>query len=229
MPVFGLAKSYDANKGADPRSLGLKKMVTKLTKGDHYTHSIVSFDPTMKTMYSFEKDGFIVDSMDRDTYWMTTDAIYICVMFIKKSDRDKMEAFCKKLQDSPTDYAWSNLITAYIGTPVKQDFRHICSGFVGYIMSCANAKNLHRDYSRLRPEDITIFPRAFFVGTYRDRDDFREHYAEFCNKVKKIYKDNEEEIEDYNNYLPKMELQQQFSKLKTFDKILEWFMKKWSA
>ena len=226
MPVFGLAKSYDANKGADPRSLFLKKAVTKLTKGDNYTHSIISFDPTMKTMYSYEKDGFEIDSIDKPN-WMYTDNIYICVVFVTKEDFNKMKAFCDKLANSETRYAWSNIITAYVGKPVKQDFRHICSGFIGFLLGMSDAHNLHRDYSRLRPEDITILPRAFYVGNYKDREDFEKNYDSFVNKVNTIYTDNAEELKDYNCYLPKIVLKDKFMKLKTIDKILEWFMSRY--
>lgn len=225
VPIFGVLKSYDASI-ADPRSAKLKSMVKKITGGDNYSHSVISFDPTMKKdMFSFEMYGIVEDSIDNEN-WMTTESLYFCVMFVPEKERDYMLEYCKEMvaNRETTSYGYSNMVKAYISTPVKQDKRFICSAFVAYIMQNSNPKNLHRDWNRMRPEDITIFPRTFYVMNVKNKEEFEAKQNEFNAKVKAIYDNHIDEVEEYNNILPKMMLQDQMGKLKTFDKILDWFM-----
>ena len=157
---------------------------------------------------------------------MGTSSIYICVMFVSKEDKSKMEKYVKNLKDHADEsaYASANLLKAYVGKPYKVDKRFVCSSFTGYILSCSNPKNLHRDYSRLRPEDITILPRAFYVMNVKDREDFINHKNDIKKKVDAIYNEYKDDINDYNNHLPKLMLQDRVDKLKTIDKIFDWII-----
>lgn len=237
VPIFGIVKSYsssllrnDGTQKSDSELASVKfdKMIHKLTRGDNYSHALVSFDISLKEMYSYEDEGFVVDNIMEKESWLSTKSIYICVMFVKKSDRDRMKAFVSELKANPeqTKYAMGNLIKAYIATPTKADKRFVCSSFTGYIMQCANPKNLHRDFSRLRPDDITVLPRAFYVANVVDRNDFISRFEEIKNKVKLIYKEYKDEIEEYNNQLPKIMLSDKMQELKTIDKILDWIVNK---
>jgi hypothetical protein len=173
-------------------------------------------------MLTYQHDGFAHDSINDEMLWNGTDSIYICVMFVPKKDRDRMKAFVKKLDKSKTKYASVNVLKAYIGRPYKTDNRFVCSSFTGYIMQCANPKNLHRDFSRLRPEDMTILPRAFYVMNVKDRDDFLKKRGQIKSKVAAIWNEYKDEIEEYNNQLPKMMLINRMDKYKTIDKFFDW-------
>lgn len=177
-------------------------------------------------MYSYEDEGFVIDNIMEKESWMGTKSIYICVMFVNREDRSRMEKFIKNLKRNvhKSKYASANLLKAYIGTPRKVDKRFVCSSFTGYIMSCSNPKNLHRDYSRLRPEDITILPRAFYIMNVKDREDFKSKHSMIQEKVNKIYNEYYDEIDDYNNHLPKLMLKDRCDKLKTLDKIFDWII-----
>lgn len=224
VPVYGIVKSYNTEI-ADPRSVGLKKKLNVMTKGDHYSHAVLSFDDAFKEMYSFESEGIVKDSID-NANWMTTDSLYICVMFLPESDYNTALKYCRKLAKTPekTKYGYSNMVMAYIAKPAKKDKRFICSTFVAYILQNSNPKNLHRDYSRMRPEDITILPRSFYVGNYKNAAELKKKSNVFKNKVKSILDTHKEELEDYNNHLPKLLLKDKMTELKTFDKLLDYFM-----
>lgn len=235
VPIYGIIKSYSSstirNDGTpktkeELSSVKFDKIIHKLTRGDNYSHALVSFDDSLTKMYSYEDDGFVVDNILEKDSWMGTKSIYICVMFVPRADRDRMKEFVKQLEENQdsTAYASANLLKAFVGTPYKVDKRFVCSSFTGYIMSCANPKNLHRDYSRLRPEDITILPRAFYVVNVVDREDFKRRKAEIRSKVNAIYDEYQDEIDDYNNHLPKLMLQDRCDKLKTIDKIFDWII-----
>lgn len=224
VPIYGLVKCYNVNT-ADERSVSLKKKLKVMTRGDNYSHAVVSFDDTFKDMYSFESEGIVNDSIDNPN-WMTTDSIYLCVMFIPESDSKKMEKYCKNLAShkETTKYGYSNMVKAYIAKPVKKDNRFICSTFVAFILRGSDSKNLHRDYSRMRPEDITILPRAFYIANLKDRNDFIKKKDMIKTKVDEIFKTHKDELEDYNNHLPKLLLKDKMTELKTFDKLLDYFM-----
>jgi hypothetical protein len=232
VPIYGIAKKYSRSKYLnDKKTLkdeyALKqiehaKNISFFTRGDNYTHALVSFDDSLEDMLTYQHDGFAHDSINDEMLWNGTDSIYICVMFVPKKDRDRMKAFVKKLDKSKTKYASVNVLKAYIGRPYKTDNRFVCSSFTGYIMQCANPKNLHRDFSRLRPEDMTILPRAFYVMNVKDRDDFLKKRGQIKSKVAAIWNEYKDEIEEYNNQLPKMMLINRMDKYKTIDKFFDW-------
>lgn len=234
VPIFGIIKKYSKSKyrndgtpkpPSELTSIKFHKIIEKLTRGDQYSHAVVSFDDTFKNLYSYEDPGFVNDSIYNDS-WKGTDSIYICVMFVKKAERDQMLKYVKSIEADPdkSQYASANLLKAYIGKPNKVDKRFVCSTFTGYIMACSNPKNLHRDYSRLRPEDITILPRAFYVTNVKDQDEFIKRKDEIHAKVKAIYDEYYDEINDYNNHLPKLLLSNKMSELKTSDKIFDYII-----
>lgn len=235
VPIYGIVKSYsrslvrnDGTPKSDSELASVKfdKIISRLTRGDNYSHALVSFDDSLTQMYSYEDEGFVIDNIMEKDSWMGTKSIYICVMFVNREDRNRMERYVKNLKRNAhkSKYASANLLKAYIGTPRKVDKRFVCSSFTGYIMSCSNPKNLHRDYSRLRPEDITILPRAFYLMNVRDREDFKSKRHMIQEKVKKIYDEYYDEIDDYNNHLPKLMLKDRCDRLKTLDKIFDWII-----
>ncbi len=237
VPVYGIIKSYtDSDKLNDGRpkaaaqmvSVKFSKQIKFLTKGDQYSHALVAFNDDLTDMYSFDDDGLVKDSIMNGDGWLATKSIYICAMFVTKSEKKAMKKFCEEMykKKDESKYAYSNLIKAYAGKPVKKDLRFVCSSFTSYILQYSNPKNLHRDYSRLRPEDITILPRAFYVMNVKDKNDFVKRKDEMKKKVDKILKEHEEEIDEYNNQLPKILLKDKMTKLKTIDKILDFIIAK---
>lgn len=236
-PIFGVVKSYSdshlKNDGtpkskSEIKSIGTKKRVKTLMRGDNYSHALVSFNDDLTEMYSYEGKGIVEDNIEKVDSWMATDSIYICVMYVPKDDWNRMHKYCKDLvkNQSETRYDWPSMIKAFVGKPNKKDKRFICSTFVAYILRGSNPKNLNRDYSRTRPEDVTILPRAFYVMNVKDRLEFNKRKDEFKTRVKSIYEDNIDSIKEYNNDLPKLLLQDKMSKLKTIDKILDWIQKR---
>lgn len=209
-------------------SIKFDKIIHALTRGDNYSHALVSFDDSLTHMYSYEDEGFVEDNIETKLSWMGTKSIYICVMFVRESEKKQMEAFVQNLKEhqQETKYASVNLLKAFVGKPIKNDKRFVCSSFTGFILSCSNPKNLHRDYSRLRPEDITVLPRAFYLMNVKDAADFKAKHQELQQKVKDIFEEYHDEIDDYNNHLPKLLLQDRVDKLKTLDKILDWIIYK---
>ena len=236
VPIYGVLKytSFDDKRNDGTEKDHYDKEMTRfqgsiktLTRGDNYGHALMSFDDSFRHLYSFGDDGIEDDDIMKPS-WMATSSIYICVMFVDRKERDKMKKYVHNLISHPdkTSYAFSNLLKAYISKPTKVDKRFVCSTFTGYAMMMSNPKNLHRDYSRLRPEDITILPRAFYIMNVKDQKEFLEKKKFIKEKVNSIFEEYHDEIEDYNNHLPKLLLIDRVDKIKFIDKIFDWIIKK---
>jgi hypothetical protein len=233
-PIYGVLKSYssselrnDGTKKSDReiKSAKFSNQVKKLTRGDNYSHALISLDDELKEMYSFGDDGLEEDSIENPS-WMGTRSLVIIVMFIPKKDLNNIKKYIDNLKKhkEETKYASANLLKMHIGRPYKVDKRFICSSFTAYLLGMSDAKRLHRDYSRLRPDEILLLPRAFYVKNYKDYKDFQSNHGDFKNRVNKIYEENEDELMDYNNHLPRLLLKEKMGKLKTFDKIFDWII-----
>lgn len=232
-PVFSVVYSYDFDKwneaNADQRAcIKRGKAITAFTKGDKYTHTLVSFDTSFEHMYHFIGDGFNPDSIYKNPATEVTKSIYVNVTFVTKDElaviKNEIESH-KEFKDK-TGYSIKILIDQFLGKSNHIEKRQICSTFVAYLLACGNTKNLPRDYSLIRPEDITILPRSFYVMTFKDRADFKARQKEFDKKVKQIYDDNIEEIREYNNILPKVIIKEKYKKLGAIDKVVDWFANK---
>lgn len=235
VPIFCLLRHYgeddslpDSVKNNDnwKRSVNLCKVINKVSGGDQYSHAVLGFDEECKEMYSFESMGIVHDSWDSE-YWSYTTSIYMCCLFVPKEDKERMHKLCKEYAENAesTHYAYSDLIHLFLGTKVaKKDKRFVCSGFTSFVLALSNTKNIHKDYSVMRPEDITILPRAFYVINVKNAEDFAAHKQEIHDKVAAIKAEHLEELEDYNNNLPKILLQDTMREKKTLDKILDAIM-----
>ncbi len=219
VPIFVVLKSA---------STGFGKLLKKLTRGDNYSHALISLDDSFTKMYSYSDEGLELVNMFKHPDYAEALSLYFTVLFITPAERDSMKSYLNKLvrNKKETKYANENLLKMFIGSSTKQDKRFVCSTITGYLMSMGNLKNLHRDYSKMRPEDFTIIPRSFYIMNAKDSVEFEKKLPEFKKRVKNIYKDNYEEICEYNNQLPKLLLKQKIRKLGTIDKILDWIISK---
>ena len=240
VPIFAVLQSYQHDetdnhgnkKDESQKALAdINKVIRFMTKGDKYSHALISLDDDLEEVYSFGSLGFEKAPIEHDKFWITTDEIYISVMFLTKEEFDSVEKFIKKMkaEEGETKYAYSNLVKMFIGRPVINNKRNVCSTFTACVLQHANPKLLHRDYSRMRPEDLTIIPRSFYVMTCKDRDDFLAKKSQFKARWKAIKEEHIDEIKDYNNDLPKIMLKEQMDKLGLFDKIIDWFASKGAA
>ena len=237
VPIYVVLQSYSQSdtdnygnkKSVIQKSLAdIGKLITFMTKGDKYTHALISLDSDLKEMYSFGSLGFEKAPIEEDELWVTTQEIYTAVMFITKEEFNNVKRFIQnmKAHEAETKYAYANLVKMFIGKPTINNKRNVCSTFTACVLQMANPKLVHRDYSRMRPEDITIIPRSFYVMTFKDRDDFLAKKNEFKQRIKAIEETHIDEIKEYNNDLPKVMLKNQMDKDKTFDKIIDWFASK---
>lgn len=242
-PIFSIITSYDIDKlekeisnpesnvSEEVRKLVMRgKGIRNITFGDNYTHTLVSFDTSFEHMYHFNGTGFSRDNIMTNKAFELTKSIYVNVTFLTTSE---LEAIRKQLNHfdevkDKTAYDLIQFVTQMVGRSNHKDGRLICSTFLGYLLQTANPKNLHRDFSMIRPEDITILPRSFYVIDFEDKTDFIKRKKEFERRVNQIYKDNIDEIREYNNELPRVLLKSQMKEKGALDKFMDWMVKKLS-
>lgn len=200
------------------------KLIRAATLGESHSHATISFDPTLQHTYTFDADyQFKEEDLlhdDRSTIFVAND-IHVAVTFLKKDEVDSVKAAIIDYNNhhDDTEYNMKQLVAQIFGKAQHLNHSQICSTFVGYLLNAANPKNIHRDYSMIRPEDVTLLPRSFHVINFKSQDDLRERVDEIAERTQEIYDANIDEIREYNNELPKVMIHHQMKERKFIDRI----------
>lgn len=214
----------DPNKSKEVRgSKGIAKLINNITLGETHTHASIAFDPNLKRCYSFDLLGFKIEdfqTMKTGTINIARD-IYVAVTFLTKQEMENVKEGIRDYINTGDDsnYNVKQFINQIFGKTQHLTHSQICSTFVGYLMNVANPKYIHRDYSMIRPEDITLFPRSFHVISFKNQQDLCNRISEVPKRTKEIYDANIDEIREYNNELPKILIKHDMKQYKTIDKI----------
>lgn len=134
------------------------KTVTK----SKFSHAAISFDPTLKTMWSYGIEGsqkgmiggFIKESIDNKP---KDQEIAVYAIFLKKPDYEKLknnvEFFIKNI--GKTSYSYINLIVSHIfKIPMDMDRKMVCSQFVDKVLKLADIDISRKNSSLVAPSDI---------------------------------------------------------------------------
>lgn len=203
-PIFPMSVAY--NYG--PAYTFMAPIIHKVTNGDEYTHSFMSFDPEFKTILTFGGKGLEYMTVEDYEAFKYSKSVCVYVVWLTKDELNDIKRVIKDYNDNPKDVRFSliNFFSMMLGKIKRKDKSHCCSAFLGYLLNAANKKNLTKDYSQTRPEDVTMLPRSFFVGTFKDLEDLKEKRPEFKKRIDKIYDDNIDDIREYNNSIPRVML-----------------------
>lgn len=235
-PVYILARNIDPLKARgkvlpvqQAHSVNFATTLKVLTGGDNYSHSGISFDDSFKEIYSFNSvtktgGGFIAEKID-GIQWFSH-SVYVAVAFIPEESLNKLKQKVKEFSTkdlTKTKYQFSHLLRMMADKTKNQDYRFICSTFVGYLLFLADPKFNSKSFNSIRPEDMTLLPRTFYVMNiqYDKWEGETSLKNEFKERVKKIYNDHKTELADYNNHLPKLMIQKEFSKTTSFDDFVQ--------
>ena len=155
------------------------KIVRKITR-DPYSHVLISFDPSLKEMYSFdfknkiltgedwiEADGFVIDSIERYKPLKTNNLQVICMMVntkTKKALKKTVDWYRENM--SKTKYGILNLFDFLRGSTKLSSFKDLtmfCSEFVDSLLKSVNI-DISGKYSRnTAPSDL---------GKYTEKNNF---------------------------------------------------------
>ncbi len=158
-----------------------------LATADPYTHSAISFDEDLNTLYSFSRKyirlplpaGLHEESLDTGFFKKYDDipcALYELkvpddVYYSAKSDVEKM------MEESDVyRYNIIGLILCKLNIPYHRKRHYFCSQFVSEILEKNNALELPKDTALMKPVDYTLLPEleCRFVGNIRMLSESRD-------------------------------------------------------
>lgn len=143
----------------------MSKMIQGVTKSD-YSHAAISFDPSMKTFYSFGiensvnglKGGFIEEHIeDKDP----SKKMGVYAIFLKEPDFNKLkenvEYFIQHAKD--TSYSYIGLLTNLFNIPINMKKTMICSQFVDKMLKLIDVDISNKHSSLVTPANYEKFAK----------------------------------------------------------------------
>ena len=141
-----------------------KRLISKAIKAvtkDIYSHVSISFDPTLKKMYSYGidgnpngiKGGFNEENIDKIPLGSR---IRVYAFFLKPEDYKIITNMVIDLQNKvlQTRYSYKNLFTYLFNIPYNNDLNMVCSQFVDRCLKLCDIDLTHKDSSLVSPHDI---------------------------------------------------------------------------
>ena len=144
---------------------GAIKAVTK----SNYSHAAISFDPSMKTMYSYGIEnsvngivgGFIVENIE-DKLKHPDTHFGVFAIFLKEEDWNKLKFIVEDFihNAKKTAYGYLNLLISHIfKIPFNRDKRMVCSQFVDKLLKLIDIDISKKNSSLVSPADFERFAK----------------------------------------------------------------------
>lgn len=131
----------------------ISKIIKKATN-NIYSHSSISFDPSLKTMYSFLTGGIQTENIEN-----VKDGRRIGVysFFVEEDKYNNIKRNIKYYMDNKdkTHYSVLNLITYLLHIKMNMDWNMICSQFVDKMLKLAEIDLSKKDSSQVSPADFS--------------------------------------------------------------------------
>lgn len=165
-------------------------LMAKAIKGvtrEAYSHASISFDSTMKKMYSFGQKlgGFVQESFDKGYFKEVEDrcTYSIYVTFVTEKQKEAMQKFADKIASMKEDFKFNiiGLFTLIMGKESHRKNEYFCSQFVADVLD-KGTNIIKRDPSLYAPMDLIRNKNFKFVskGVIKNYDK---------NKVDRILKE----------------------------------------
>ena len=144
-----------------------------------YTHSSISLDTSLNNLYSFNRSGFVKESLDLFKNINSQSRIQIECIFVKKDDiktiKERLDYLWKN--KDKTNYARDNIVNIMFNRAVEtatDTLSMVCSQFVTWILSFSNIKLMEKSLNLITPKDLANIknPKVYLLyeGTVADYD-----------------------------------------------------------
>jgi hypothetical protein len=172
--------------------------ISKLT-GDEWTHSLISFNPELKPMYSFatrtqKSDkpqslfGFVYQDTKDKWYAHKETKYLVYVMYVTKEARKKMQErldyFIKHERESKYDFA--GLINIWKNKDSETHRKYFCSRFVAEILG--QGVPLEKLPSLYRPQELNDLNNISLVNAGKDMYEYNPKIT--LKNMKRIRENN---------------------------------------
>lgn len=131
----------------------ISKIIKKVTK-NIYSHSSISFDPNLKTMYSFLTGGIQTENIENVKDGRR---IGVYTFFVEPDKYKNIKNNIKHYLDNKekTHYSVLNLLTYLFHIKLNMDWSMICSQFVDKMLKLAEIDISKKDSSQVSPADFS--------------------------------------------------------------------------
>lgn len=174
------------------------KVITKFTHSK-YAHSSIALDTSLENLYSFNREGFVKESLSMFKNFNIDAPIQVSCIFVKKTDINKIKERLDYLWSNKdkTKYALDNIINIVFNKPIetsKDSLSMVCSQFVTWILSFSDIKLLDKSLNLITPKDLANLenPKVYhlYEGTVKDYDK---------KKIDRIFKKLKDKSQLFNN------------------------------
>lgn len=164
----------------------LAKIIRLYTK-DNYSHSSISLDEDIKSMYSFARKytnnpfiGMFMEENINTGYYGKHKEIP-CIIIRKRvsiEEYKKCKEIIEHFNKNKEDYKYNikGLIYYAIGKPKKVENRYFCSEFVYYVLKESNIINELKNEYEIKPEDLLKIG-----GDIIYKGDLKKYNKKVCN------------------------------------------------
>jgi hypothetical protein len=180
----------------------LSSVIRNVTK-QPYTHASITFDTSLKNMYSFgsgklSKVNYIVGGLAKENFTdirqFSPDTTYtLYVTFVTAQERDAMLEKLKELSDKNNGkelrYNFIGLLFNAVKRPLNRDDAYFCSEFVDAILKAGN-RGSDKHSSLVRPGDFRKLKDFQFItrglGSNYDEEKVKQKLATISAKADQI-------------------------------------------
>ena len=154
------------------------KMITAFTHST-YAHSSISIDSSLENLYSFNREGFVKESLSAFKKINENAPLQVSCIFVKKNDISVIKERLDYLWSNKdkTKYAIDNIINIIFNRPMetaKDSLNMVCSQFVTWVLSFADIKLMDKSLNLITPKDLANLhnPKVYvlFEGVVKDYD-----------------------------------------------------------
>lgn len=183
----------------------LSTLIAAVTK-DEYSHATISFDTSLKNMYSFGKmypnnpilGSFVHESLYGDTYnKVTKHAVY--VVFVTPEEKEKIKRnldwFIRN--SDKLRYNYEGLLKSLFKIPDedgKKKCMYLCSEFVSMMLKSTGRDLISTPSNLVKPNDFQFYPWCYYLGSGTGRNYNR---AAVDKRLREIIEKREAGVEAY--------------------------------
>lgn len=127
--------------------------VIKRVTDSIWTHGAVSFDTKMDKIYSYDREGFTYDSLEK---YGKDSKISVYTIFLNKKDYIKIKTRLDYFiaNKKKTHYGFGNLLNTITGKVRVHDLNLICTEFVDKLFKFIGIDITHKSSNLVTPEDV---------------------------------------------------------------------------
>lgn len=145
----------------------------KFMSGEKYIHVSIALDDSLKEVYSFGRRnpkwmfpcGFVMEDMKLLTSFFKKAVCKMYELPITKKEYNQFRKELKKYQDKQKEYHYNikGLVHIHFNKIYHRDHHFVCSQFVGKILGDSKIYEFDKDYSLIRPKDISKIPNLKLI------------------------------------------------------------------